>query len=165
MSQITLNTPFENIHGKFGKNVVMRQKKFRAPSGKVIFEGVKESYPIENPRDYVKNPPKGEELANIRLFGDVSRLTAQIINSEFYTDDELAAMTPEQREFVRTCREQLEDFKNRFLAQIKRPDPEAPLLKAKDPNSMLYKRKTYKTLRTFIQGIIRERIKNQHTSA
>ena len=74
-------------------------------------------------------------------------------------------MTPEQREFVRTCREQLEDFKNRFLAQIKRPDPEAPLLKTKDPNSMLYKRKTYKTLRTFIQGIIRERIKNQHTSA
>ena len=58
MSQISLMPPFEGIRGKFGKNVIIRQKKFRAPNGKVLFKGAKESYPLENPRDYTKNPPK-----------------------------------------------------------------------------------------------------------
>ena len=159
MSQITLNTPFENMHGKFGKNVVVRQKKYRSPSGKVIFVGAQESYPVTNPRDYQKNPPTGEELANIRLFGDVSRLTAEIINSALYTDEQLSAMSEEERAHILQLREQLDDFQKRYLAQVKRPDPEAPFDKVQNPNSMLRRRKQYKTLRTFIQAILRERMK------
>lgn len=159
MSKITLNTPFDHMRGKFGKNVVIRQKKYRAPNGKVLFEGVKESYPVTNPRDYEKNPPKGEELTNIRLFGDVSRLAAEIINSALYTDELLSAMTDEERKHILQLREQLDDFQKRFMAQVKRPDPEAPFEKRQDPNSMLRRRKQYVTLRTFIQAILRERMK------
>ena len=159
MSKITLNTPFDHMRGKFGKNVVIRQKKYRAPNGKVLFEGVKESYPVTNPRDYDKNPPKGAELTNIRLFGDVSRLAAEIINSALYTDEQLSAMTDEEREHILQLRGQLDDFQKRFMAQVKRPDSEAPFEKRQDPNSMLRRRKQYKTLRTFIQAILRERMK------
>ena len=159
MSQITLITPFEDIKGKFGKKTVIRRKKYRAPNGKVLFKGVKESYPIENPRDYVTNPPQGDELANINLFGDVSHYAAQIINSERYTPDDLAAMTEEEYSLVMQRREQLEDFKRRYIAQAKRPDPEAPFDKTPYPNSTLQRRKQYKTLRTFIQAILRERLK------
>lgn len=161
MSQITLMPPFEGIRGKFGKNVIIRQKKFRAPNGKVLFKGVKESYPLENPRDYTKNPPKGAELANINLFGDISHRAAQIINSASYTPDQLAAMTEEERNSIMELLAQLADFQQRYIEQRKRPDPEAPFDKTNDPNSTLKRRKTYKTLRTFIQAILRERLKNQ----
>ena len=162
MSQITLMPPFDEMSGKFGKNVIIRQKKFRAPTGKVLFKGVKESYPLQNPRDYQKTPPKGAELANIKLFGDISRLAAQIINSAFYTPDELAAMTEEEYNSVRNLQAQLADFQQRYLDQRKRPDPEAPFDNTPNPNSVVKRRKTYKTLRTFIQAILRERLKNQH---
>lgn len=162
MSQITLMPPFDEMSGKFGKNVVIRQKKYRAPSGKVLFKGVKESYPVENPRDYQKTPPKGAELANIQLFGDVSRLAAQIINSAAYTSDELAAMTEEEYNSVMGLQAQLADFQQRYLDQHKRPDPEAPFDNTPNPNSVVKRRKIYKTLRTFIQAILRERLKNQH---
>ena len=161
MSQIKLMPPFETISGKFGKNVVLRQKKFRAPNGKVLFKGAKESYPIDNPRDYTKNPPKGDELANIKLFGEISRLTAQIINSDSYSPDELAAMTEEEYNNVMQLQSQLADFQKRYIAQYKRPDPEAPFDNTPNPNSTVKRRKTYKTLRTFIQAILRERIKNR----
>ena len=160
MSQISLMPPFEGIRGKFGKNVIIRQKKYRAPNGKVLFKGAKESYPLENPRDYTKNPPKGDELANINLFGDISRLAAQIINSASYTHDELAAMTDEERNYVMDLRSQLTDYQQRYVAQYKRPDPEAPFDNTPDPNSSVKRRKIYKTLRTFIQAILRERLKN-----
>ena len=161
MSQITLMPPFEGIHGKFGQNVIIRQKKFRAPNGKVLFKGVKETYPLENPRDYKKNPPKGAELANINLFGDISHLAAQIINSTSYTPDELAAMTEEEHNHVMELQAQLADFQQRYVAQYKHPDPEAPFDNTPNPNSHIKRRKTYKTLRTFIQAILRERLKNQ----
>ena len=159
MSQISLMPPFEGISGKFGKNVIIRQKKFRAPNGKVLFKGAKESYPLTNPRDYSKNPPQGAELANINLFGDISRLAAQIINSASYTPDELAAMTEEEYNDVMNLQAQLADFQQRYVAQYKRPDPEAPFDNTPNPNSTVKRRKTYKTLRTFIQAILRERLK------
>ena len=162
MSQISLMPPFESISGKFGKNVIIRQKKFRAPNGKVLFKGAKESYPLTNPRDYSKNPPQGAELANINFFGDVSRLAAQIINSTSYTPDELAAMTEQEYNQVIELQAQLADFQQRYLDQRKRPDPEAPFDSTPNPNSVVKRRKTYKTLRTFIQAILRERLKNQH---
>jgi hypothetical protein len=162
MSQISLMPPFESISGKFGKNVIIRQKKFRAPNGKVLFKGVKESYPLTNPRDYSKNPPQGAELANINFFGDISRLAAQIINSALFTPDELAAMTEQEYNQVIEFQAQLADFQQRYLDQRKRPDPEAPFDGTPNPNSTVKRRKTYKTLRTFIQAILRERLKNQH---
>ena len=160
MSQASFQPPFDKLIGMYGKKTVLRQKIYRHEDGTIIAEGVKEAYPLENPRDYKRKPPKGEELANINLFGDVSRQTAQIINSELYSEEELNALPEGQRLIILQRREQLADFKNRFVAQTKTPDHEAPIDKASIATN-LPKRKIFKTLRTFIQAILRERAKNQ----
>ena len=162
MSQIEFYAPVKNMHGEFekGSKIVMRQKKYRAPNGAVLKEGVQESYKIVNPRDYKKNPPQGAELANITSFAESKRISSEIINSEKITDDELAAMTPEQREHVRELRQQLDNYRKRFYAQFKKPDPEAPLEKKPRPGSMKLLRKQYAKLDNFIQAIIREKAKH-----
>ena len=163
MSQIELYAPFKNMRGGFEKNsgIVMRQKKYRAPNGAVLKEGVQESYKVANPRDFQKTPPQGAELTNMQSFGEISRLTTEIIRSERYTQEELAAMTPEERTHVAELREQLQHFRTRFYAQFKRPDPEAPLQKKLDPGCTTLKRKQYSKLDTFIQAIIRKKHKKQ----
>ena len=97
MSQVTFIAPVDEMTGKFGEKTILRKKKFRAPNGKVLFEGPTESYPITNPRNYKKNPPKGAELANINLFGNISHLAAEIIRSSSYTEEELAALIKESQ--------------------------------------------------------------------
>ena len=163
MSQIEFYAPVKNMRGEFEKNsgIVMRQKKYRAPNGAVLKVGVQESYKVANPRDFQKNPPQGAELANMQSFGEISRLTTEIIRSERYTEEELAAMTTDERARVAQLREQLQLFRTRFYAQFKRPDPEAPFQKKLDPGCSTLKRKQYSKLDTFIQAIIREKHKNQ----
>ena len=158
MSQIEFYAPVKNMHGEFekGSGIVMRQKKYRAPNGAVLKEGKQESYKIVNPRDYKKNPPKGAELANIQSFADSKRVSSEIINSEKITDEELAAMTPEQRAHVVELQQQLENYRKRFYAQFKKPDPQAPFEKKPRPGSMILRRKQYAKLDNFIQAIIRE---------
>ena len=163
MSQIEFYAPVKNMRGEFEKNsgIVMRQKKYRAPNGAVLKVGVQESYKVANPRDFQKNPPQGAELTNMQSFGEISRLTTEIIRSERYTEEELAAMTTDERARVAQLREQLQLFRTRFYAQFKRPDPEAPFQKKLDPGCSTLKRKQYSKLDTFIQAIIREKHKNQ----
>lgn len=159
MSQIELYAPVKTMQGKFekGSGIVMRKKKYRAPSGAVLREGVQESYKVANPRDFKKNPPKGNEAANMRSFGDISLQASEIIRSEKYTEDELAAMTPEQRARVDELRAQLESYRTRFYAQFKKPDPEAPFEKKPQPGSTVLRRKQYVKLDNFIQAIIRNK--------
>ena len=167
MSQIDFYAPVKNMHGRLEKEsgIVLRQKKYRAPNGAVLKEGVQESYKIVHPRNYKANPPQGEELANLTSFGQSKRVSSEIINSEKFTDEELAAMTPEQRAHVRDLRQQLDNYRKRFYAQFKKPDPEAPLEKKPRPGSMKLQRKQYAKLDNFIQAIIREQSKhsNYHT--
>ena len=160
MSQIEFHTPVKTINGELekGSGIVMRKKKYRAPNGTVLKEGVQESYKIVHPRDYEQNPPQGAELANIHLFTDSKRLTSEIMSSEKFTADELAAMTSEQRQHVAELRAQLEIFRTRFYAQFKRPDHEAPFEKMPRPGSSKRCRKQYAKLDNFIQAIIRQRI-------
>lgn len=162
MSKASFQPPFDKLIGKYGQKTIIRQKIYRHEDGTIIAEGVKEAYPLENPRDYKRKPPKGEELANINLFGNISHQTALIINSALYTEEQLNALPEGQRLIIIQRREQLANFKERFVAQTKTPDREAPI----DKNSLatnLPRRKKYKTLRTFIQAILRERAKNQST--
>ena len=158
MSQIEFYAPVKNMRGEFekGSGIIMRQKKYRAPNGAVLKEGKQESYKIVNPRDYKKNPPKGAELANIKSFADSKRISSEIINSEKITDEELAAMTPEQRAHIVELRQQLENYRKRFYAQFKKSDPQAPFEKKPRPGSMILRRKQYAKLDNFIQAIIRE---------
>ena len=99
MTKVKLHAPVAEMHGEFEKNsgIIMRQKKYRAPNGAVLKVGVQESYKVAYPRDFDRTPAQGAELANMRSFGEVSRMTTEIIRSERYTDEELAAMTPEER--------------------------------------------------------------------
>ena len=91
MTKIKFYAPVREMNGEFekGSGIIMRKKKYRAPSGAVLKEGTQESYKIVHPRDYTKNPPKGAELANINLFVNSKRLVSEIINSEKYTAEEL----------------------------------------------------------------------------
>ena len=56
MSQIEFIDPVKSMRGKFQKEskIIMRKKTYKAPSGKVMKEGVQESYSIIKPRDYTK---------------------------------------------------------------------------------------------------------------
>ena len=162
MSQAKLIVPVRELHGKLTKKgeIIMRQKKFRAPNGVVLKEGVQESYTLTNPRDFSKTPPRGAERANMRAFGDISLRASEIIRAGKLTENELIAMTPEQRAHVDELRRQLEDYRTRFYAQFKRPDPEAPFNKKTEPGSTVLKRKQYSKLDNFIQAILREKLKN-----
>lgn len=164
MTKIKFYAPVREMNGEFEKNsgIIMRKKKYRAPNGAVLREGVQESYKIVNPRDYEKNPPKGAELANINIFAETKHLSSEIINSAKYTDDELAVMTPEERAHIAELRQQLVDFTKRFYAQFKRPDPEAPFEKKPQPGSTKLRRKQYVKLDNFIQAIIRENLRLQN---
>ena len=160
MSRVKLNVTMDELHGELVKNsgMIMRQKKYRALSGKVIAVGAQEVYKIVNPRDYELNPPKGAELANINLFTDSKSRATAIIRSARFTDEELAAMTLAERSRTLALREQLVDYTRRFYAQFKRPDPEAPLEKQLRPGSSKLQRKQYRKLDTFIQAIEREKM-------
>ena len=162
MTQIKFYAPVKEMNGEFekGSGIIMRKKKYRAPNGKVLKEGVQESYKLVNPRDYEKNPPKGAELANIQMFSESKRMASEIINSGKVSDEELAAMTSDNRQKTLELRAELENFKKRFYAQFKRPDPEAPYEKKPEPGSMKLRQKQYSKLDNFIQAIIRHKLEN-----
>ena len=162
MTQIKFYAPVKEMNGEFekGSGIIMRKKKYRAPNGKVLKEGAQASYKHVNPRDYGKNPPKGAELANIQLFSESKRLASEIINSGKVPDEELATMTSEERQKTLELRAELENFKNRFYAQFKRPDPEAPYEKKPEPGSMKLRQKQYSKLDNFIQAIIRQKLEH-----
>ena len=164
MSKVEFYAPVKNMRGEFekGSGVIIRQKKYRAPNGKVLKAGVHESYKIVHPRDYALNPPQGAELANIQSFADSKRISSEIINSEKITKEELSAMTPEQRAYILELRQQLDNYRKRFYAQFKKPDPEAPLEKKPHPGSTKLLRKQYTKLDNFIQAIIREQSKRSN---
>ena len=161
MAKVELNVPFKNVRGKLNKKdpVILRQKKYRAPNGKVLKVGAQESYTVENPRDFEKTPPQGAELANMQSFGTASSLASEMIRADKLSDEEIALMTPEQREKTLALRTELQQLRKRFYAQFKRPDPEAPFEKRPEPGSIMLRRKQYLKLDTFIQAILRERAK------
>ena len=146
MTKIKLHAPVAEMHGEFEKNsgIIMRQKKYRAPNGAVLKVGVQESYKIAHPRDFDRTPAQGAELANMRSFGEVSRMTTEIIRSERYTDEA-------------ELRLRLENYRTRFYAQFKKPDSEAPFEKKLCPGASKLYRKQYSKLDTFIQALLRQK--------
>lgn len=167
MAKIGLTAAFDNIRGKLNRrdNTIMRQKKYRADNGTIRNYGAQEAYEVLNPRNYRKNPPKGQELRNITAFAQASRLTTLIIRAGKYTGEELMAMTAEEREQTLLYRAQFEQFKARFEAQLKTPDPQAPILSNTDPafnhNSTKTQRKQYRTLNTFIRTMLLQTLKSE----
>ena len=165
MAKIELTSTFGNISGKLNKRdkIVYRQKKYRAESGAVISTASNEAYEVVNPRDYKKQPPKGAELENIRSFSEASRLTTLLIRAGKYSEDELAALPENERQQTLSYRAQLEHYKARFMAQLKKPDPHAPVLSKTDPqynqNSSQIQRRQYRSLNAFIRAMIMQSYK------
>ena len=132
MTKVKLHAPVAEMHGEFEKNsgIIMRQKKYRAPNGAVLKVGVQESYKMAHPRDFDRTPAQGAELAT---------------------------MTPEERAHIAELRLQLENYRTRFYAQFKKPDPEAPFEKKLRPGASKLYRKQYSKLDTFIQALLRQK--------
>ena len=158
MAKVDLAAGIDAIHGKMDKDghVVMRQKKYRAPSGKVLKRGPQEAF-TRDPRDFDRTPPQGAELANMRDFGDICMMVSEMIRAGKLTEEELAAMNEEDRARALGLRAELEEFRERFYAQFKTPDPEAPYEKKLSPNASKLRQKQYAKIDTFIQAIYRER--------
>ena len=70
-------------------------------------------------------------------------------------------MSLEQRAHIADLRAQLENYRTRFYAQFKKPDPEAPFEKKPRPGSTKLLRKQYAKLDNFMQAIIREKLRTQ----
>lgn len=165
MAKVELNDALAKARGKFNKqdNTIYRQKKYRAENGAVISYGSQEAYEVRNPRDYTQKPLKGAELQNVRSFAEASRLTTLLIQSGKFTEDEIAAMPDALREQTLNLRQQLAQFKARFVAQHKKADPQAPILSKTDPlynhRSPKVQRRQYRTLNTFIRAILLQSIR------
>ncbi len=166
MSQVKLESPVAELHGKYSKDgTIFRQKKYRSESGAVLHTCVQEAYVVDFPRDFKKNPPKGAELANMKRFGEAHRRSLALMKAGQLTPDELAALPAEEREAAEQLRAQLADYKTRFEKQFSgSPDPLAPLLPKSspdyNPNSAKPQRRRYYSFASFLRAIISIELKH-----
>ena len=109
--------PLEGITGKLNKKgkTVFRQKFARDSNGAVIRPMRKEVYVIQNPRDWKKKPAKGAEKQKQDRWAEASAKTKAILHDL------------EQRAL----------WQQRWQAQLKKAEPDAPI----DPRTD--KRKIY----------------------
>ena len=172
MARVVLSQPVAEMHGSLTKkgDIILRQKKYRDEQGRVVCEGVQESYAIRHPRDFKRNPPRGAELANITLWTEACRRTSQILQAGQEggpTERQLAIRKIEQVPdyySIDEARVLYEDFRLRFQAQLpntrgKKADAAAPI----DPNTGRGKR--YSQLPNFIRALIFHQLKQSASSS
>jgi hypothetical protein len=128
MAKPDLIFPVESLRGKITKKskTVFRRKGAYDENGNLIAQCAQESYVIENPRDWKKNPPKGAEKQRLDNWTVACRRAKIELQ-----DDVLAA-----------------EWKQRFQAQLKNPETDAPI----DPKTR--KPKTYIRLDCFVRAAI-----------
>lgn len=166
MARVVLSQPVAEMHGSLTKkgDIILRQKKYRDEQGRVVCEGVQESYAIRHPRDFQINPKTGAELANHTLWTEACRRTSQILQAGQEggpTQLQLAVRKIEQVTdyySIDEARAMYEDFRFRFQNQLpktrgKKADPAAPF----DPKTGSGKR--YSQLPNFIRAIIFHQLK------
>ena len=112
MASTTLIKPFETITGSMhkGDGIVHRRKMYRDASGKVLHMAKQESFKVENPRNYKKTPPKGEELSNINRFHDAALRTTQILHAQELLEKAQTSGNAEEISAAETLLQQLNDF-------------------------------------------------------
>ena len=99
--------PVEGIRGKLNKKdkTIFRQKIARDSDGSVICPMQKEVYVVQHPRDWKKNPAKGAEKLKLDRWKEACAKTKQILED------------PEQRTL----------WQERWQAQLKKAEPDAPV--------------------------------------
>lgn len=135
MAEITFIAPVETIKGKLQNRdkTIFRRKRIFDATGHVIGQLSQEAYIVKNPRDWKKNPPKGAEKQRIDNWSAACQQAAEI----------------------RKNPEQLEQWKQRWAAQLQHPEPNAPLDKKTG------KPKSYIRLDGFIRAIIFRELQKQ----
>ena len=147
MAEAVLSQPFAEIHGSIGKDkIINRQKKYRNDRGRVIHEGKQEVYAVKHPRDFKKNPKKGQELTNFNCWTEACRRAAQILfvarldKAPEDQQPQILAIEQHCRQLnhipdyytLEEARELYARFQVRYNAQLpntrgKHPDPQAPI--------------------------------------
>lgn len=139
MATVNYIDPIASISGRLSKKQkrggILRQKHYRDDSGRIVSEGALEAYCVLHPRDYDKNPPTGAELRSITLFQQAALQAAE-----------------ERRD-----PERLAYWQERFAAQLRHGDAEAPVDKQTGRPRIYYR------FHLFVQSIIYQRLKSQST--
>ena len=83
MSQFETSAGIDSLTGKLNsrERIVMRQKKYRLPSGRIIKLGPKEAY-VKERRDYKRSPLTANETAQKALWTEVCREGSRIVHDE-----------------------------------------------------------------------------------
>ena len=128
MAQSNLIYPLESLHGKISKRskTIFRRKAVYDENGNVIAQYAQESYVIEHPRDWKKNPPRGAEKRRL------DNWTAACQRAKVELKDEALAA----------------QWRQRFEAQLKHGEAEAPI----DPTTR--KPKIYTRFDCFVRAAI-----------
>ena len=128
MAKSDLVFPIDTLRGKITKKskTVFRRKGAYDENGNLIAQCAPESYVIEHPRDWKKNPPTGAEKKRL----DNWTLACQRAKVEL-KDEALVAV-----------------WKQRFQAQLKTPEPDAPI------NPKTRKPKVYIRFNCFVRAAI-----------
>ena len=148
MATTSFEFPVADVHGAVEKKgVILRQKHFLSPAGKLLKKGKKELYKVTNPRDFRKKPKKDSEIQQQNLFSLASQKTSIILN----------AAKPENNPTQEQL-DTLQQWQQRFEAQMPntkgtQPDPLAPI----DPATRRVKR--YVQFPAFIRAIIYQQLK------
>ena len=134
MTNTEFITPVDSMTGRVTKKdkegVIFRRKIYRDDTGKIIKKGRKEHFIQVNPRNYKTNPMT---LAEQRAVSSFQQAFAQY---------KIERQDPERMAY----------WQARFKAQIRKPDPEAPIDKETG------KRRIYGRLDTFIRAIIQRQL-------
>ena len=129
MARTVFEDPVRELHGAYTKGgSISRRKTYRDSKGRIKGMSEPETYKIEHPRDWKKNPAKGKELEHQLRFKQACADTYHIMHPS--TPEELAT---------------LQMWQSRFEAQLDKPEPDAPI----DPKTG--KRKQYFRLDAFIR--------------
>lgn len=135
MARERLTPGIEEVNGATSPGHIHRVKRFRNARGRIIGIGVQETYDVLHPRDWKKNPARGEEKNNQQFFKKASEIMDNALND------------PKLYDF----------WQRRFEAQLtvtrgSKPDPFAATL----PNGS---KKRYKRFDAFVRTIIMQELK------
>ena len=83
MANFETSAGIDSLTGKLNsrERIVMRQKKYRLPSGRIIKLGPKEAY-VKERRDYKRSPLTANETAQKELWTEVCREGSRIVHDE-----------------------------------------------------------------------------------
>ena len=135
MAREKLSGAIEELKGATSPGHIHRVKRFRDARGHIIGVGVQETYDVKHPRNWKRNPARGEEKINQQFFSKASEIMDKVLND------------PKLYEY----------WQQRFEAQLyvkrgSKPDPYAITL----PNGT---KKRYKRFDAFVRTMIMQELK------